>query len=335
MIEKLAGNPLHNPHSAPNNTIGQKVADHHADQAELHVHAPENLVTTPPPLPTASIKIHELHHGPTRNKPPTCLLLHGLGDSSAIWHPIVSGLQSHCRLLSADLPGHGESGWDPQARYSVNDHVAAVLTEIRGQNLTDLALVGHSLGAQVALHIAATHPEYVTHLVLADFGPDRSRESCEAVLTAVRASIRQYPSVEDYATTLLQQRPMTSLELARYLAQASLRPHPTGGFVPKTDPAVTTIDLQSVSDESLWAMLKAVRCPALVMRGSGSAVLRDSIARKMSEELRDGQYHVVPAAGHSVMTDNPHDCTAAISTFLRGGRVQTPHPSSQSTGSWA
>jgi len=128
---------------------------------------------------------------------------------------------------------------------------------------------------------------------------------------------------------------MTSLELAQHLAKASLRPSPTGGFVPKTDPAVTNIDLEAVNDARLWAMLKAVRCPTLVMRGSGSAVLRDNIARRMSESLRDGQCHVVPAAGHSIMTDNPHDCAAVISTFLRGGRAQTAHPGSQVAGSWA
>ena len=70
-------------------------------------------------------------------------------------------------------------------------------------------------------------------------------------------------------------------------------------------------------------MLKAVRCPTLVIRGNGSAVLRDSVARKMVDALRNGRYHVVEAAGHSVITDNPRDCAAALYSFLCGHRERT------------
>jgi natural product biosynthesis luciferase-like monooxygenase protein/amino acid adenylation domain-containing protein len=253
----------------------------------------------------------------------TCLLLHGIGDSGAVWDGVVPRLQGRYRVLSVDLRGHGESSWDLDGRYTVQDYLDDVLRAIDLLRLGRLILVGHSLGGEIALRIAAAHSERIARLVLVDFGPGRDRAAREAIETAVRNGIRNYRSIDDYARRVMERQPLTSPRTARHLAHASLRACLSGGFESKTDPRIVSMDLERTTDQEIWAMLKEVRCPTLVIRGNGSAILRDAVARKMVDALRKGEYQVVEAAGHSVITDNPQGCAAALYSFLCDDRKRT------------
>ena len=61
--------------------------------------------------------------------------------------------------------------------------------------------------------------------------------------------------------------------------------------------------------------LERIDCPTLVIRGAASDVLSADVADRMVEVLAAGELAVVARAGHSVMTDNPDGCLAAISAF--------------------
>ena len=317
--------------------------NHYSMLSEPHVHALADLIlqkcASAGESPERVLAVHGLNGSDPLpgnrggDEPATCLFLHGLGDNSAVWEPVAKSLSGHYRALGLDFRGHGDSFWDRGGRYGVADHVEDVMAAVERLQLGRFALVGHSLGGQVALQIASAYPERVTHLALVDFGPERDRESCDAIVASVKDGIRRYNSVEDYIVHILQHRPITSPMLVRHMALSALRAAADGTFLPKTDPAVVSIDLQATSNEELWAMLKAVRCPTLVVRGYGSAVLRDTVARRMADTLSDGRYHVVPAAGHSVMTDNPQDCSATIFSFLCDSREHTLHPGFGAVGS--
>jgi pimeloyl-ACP methyl ester carboxylesterase len=58
-------------------------------------------------------------------------------------------------------------------------------------------------------------------------------------------------------------------------------------------------------ERALWAALRGLRCPVLVVRGGLSAILSDKVAREMVDEALDaGELTMLPAAGHAVMIDD-------------------------------
>lgn len=64
-------------------------------------------------------------------------------------------------------------------------------------------------------------------------------------------------------------------------------------------------------------MLASVRCPTLVVRGVGSAVLKPQVAQRMAHHaLCEGQLATISRAGHAVMTDNPDEFNRTIDAFL-------------------
>jgi pimeloyl-ACP methyl ester carboxylesterase len=92
---------------------------------------------------------------------PTVLLLHGVGTTSWMWRQLVTDLAQELRVVTVDLPGHGENARTPWT--SMADtvrHVADLLRDVAPAGAAHV--VGLSLGGYVALELAAEHPELVS-----------------------------------------------------------------------------------------------------------------------------------------------------------------------------
>jgi pimeloyl-ACP methyl ester carboxylesterase len=101
---------------------------------------------------------------------PTVVLLHGLTGNLAIWHlHIAPALRDHARVLTYDLRGHGYSSMPPTG-YSADSHADDLGRLLDELDVTKPYLVGHSLGADVALYFAARHPERVEAVMAVEPG---------------------------------------------------------------------------------------------------------------------------------------------------------------------
>ena len=94
------------------------------------------------------------------------VFLHGLTGSLSTWHLVAGELVDRHRAVAIDLPGHGLSDKSPDADYSVTGLVTASIEAIDSLGIKRPVLVGHSLGASIALAIAAQYPERVSGLVV-------------------------------------------------------------------------------------------------------------------------------------------------------------------------
>ncbi|UZE94503.1 alpha/beta fold hydrolase [Alkalimarinus alittae] len=94
---------------------------------------------------------------------PTIVLLHGLGGTHRYWLSVMDQVNFDSHLIMVDLLGFGDSP-KPYCRYTVDLHLEA-LKEALGDR-KNLTLVGHSLGAALALAYSARYPETVNRLIL-------------------------------------------------------------------------------------------------------------------------------------------------------------------------
>ncbi|HKR38039.1 MAG TPA: alpha/beta hydrolase [Steroidobacteraceae bacterium] len=81
------------------------------------------------------------------------LLLHGLGATAAVWDGVRQEIEQRAigRWFAPDLGGHGGTAW--QRAYTVGGHADEVAELVRGTQ--ELFVVGHSLGAYIALALAS------------------------------------------------------------------------------------------------------------------------------------------------------------------------------------
>ena len=110
-----------------------------------------------------SDELHVRAYGPVDGPP--VLALHGVTGHSARWKVLADRLP-RLRILAMDLRGHGRSTWHPP--WGIEQHVADALAVLDAAGLPRVAVLGHSYGAAIALHLAHAAPERVERLALLD-----------------------------------------------------------------------------------------------------------------------------------------------------------------------
>ena len=95
------------------------------------------------------------------------LFIHGIGESSEFWHwQLEAGIGQH-RLLAMDLPGHGLSDLGDQP-FDVDKFANFSLGLADALELKRFYVVGNSMGAAIAVRMAAAAPDRVAGIVLAN-----------------------------------------------------------------------------------------------------------------------------------------------------------------------
>jgi len=259
------------------------------------------------------------------------LLVHGFSNEAHIWDDFAPTVAPYYRTLALDLRGHGDSDWDPERRYDYDHHVDDVEKVIDGLGIERLVLVGHSMGGRVGTLFSARRPGALAGLVIVDSAPELDARGTLRIRMDAESNLDpSFASVAEYETALSLAYPAATPTALRRMATFGLRRREDGRLVPKMDPAYRgafgrTADPESMAArerdlcERMWAALRALPCPTLVVRGAASDVLSPEVADRMVEEvIPDARLAVVPQAGHSVMTDNPDGFRDAVCAFVLG-----------------
>lgn len=116
------------------------------------------------------------------------VLIHGIGlDRSTVWAPIVRWLSRGFRVLSYDLPGHGQSA-PAKGEVSLATHRDQVIGLMDHLGIESAALVGFSIGGMINRRVAIDAPERVSALVILNSPHARGDEMQAAVERQARDS---------------------------------------------------------------------------------------------------------------------------------------------------
>ena len=231
-----------------------------------------------------------LHARVTRASPPDAppvVLVHGFGVSSAYWVPLAARLAESFRVIAPDLPGHGRSE-TPRRAMGVDAFADALLNFLNAAAVERSVIVGHSLGSQIALALAARHPERVERLVLVSPTVDREHRSLHAQALRLLASLpRERPSLI----------PLVLADFVRMhvrlFGEAS----------------------QALRDQPEETALR-VRAPSIVVRGARDPMVTRRWARLLVERLGARGFFEVPRAGHALNYSAAEALDAVVRPFL-------------------
>ncbi len=97
----------------------------------------------------------------------TIVLIHGIGNTANAWKELIPLLPSHVTVIGIDLLGFGRSPRPAWAQYSVKTQARSIVRTLLGMGMTQRPIiVGHSLGALVAIEIAKRYPVFIRELLL-------------------------------------------------------------------------------------------------------------------------------------------------------------------------
>lgn len=205
---------------------------------------------------------------------PKFLLVHGIGMGHATFGRFIEAMAPHAEVIAVDLPGFGNSA-EPAVALSIPDTAELLAEAVCDRDLGPVIGVGHSMGAQVIVELAAKHAELVTRVVL--FAP------------SVNASER----------TLKQQ--------ARRMMQDLFRGKPAVALVVgvseylKAGPRWFLKKLGPTLEHRIEDRLPDVHQPAIVLVGSKDRVTPPEWCYQVALALPDGELAVLGGPGHEAM----------------------------------
>lgn len=133
---------------------------------------------------------------------PTLVFVHGSFTSKDYWKSQLEFFAPTHEVVALDLPGHGSSGKN-RDEWTIEDFGKDLASALTVLNLHNVILVGHSMGADVALECAVAQPEVVTGFVAIDYFKTVGQELPQEVQQNVLAGLHKNfaDTSEQYART--------------------------------------------------------------------------------------------------------------------------------------
>ncbi len=227
------------------------------------------------------------------------VMVHGAGASSVVWMDLVKRLAPARRVIAPDLPGHGQS--DAWHETSIDLYRDAVGTMCAKLGVTKVVLVGHSMGAAVALACAAAWPERVTGLCLV--GASERFPTDPAIVNVLdndfeHAAQRLAP---------LQFSPATDGDLiARWTAVTIAASQQT-----------TLADYRALDAWQAPPALAKLGMPVLLVTGSDDLLTPPRRAHELAARLANARVVIQQHTGHMCFLERPDEFNNLLDNFLR------------------
>ncbi|MDT9592142.1 alpha/beta hydrolase [Nocardioides zeae] len=236
---------------------------------------------------------------------PGIVLVHGSAAHAGWWDHVAAALADEAPLVAPDLSGHGRG--PRRASYTLSGWAGEVAAAHAALGPGPHVVVGHSMGALVALRVVEEHPDLVAALVLVD-PPFRTVDTRARALRSriVTKTPRVYASRKEAEARWrpAPDQPILS-GLREAIAAGSVGPV-EGGWGWRFDPR--TFDRPDVDVEEVGQ----VGVPALVLR-AGHGMLEPARAERLVARLgATARLEVVPDGHHHLMLDQPDRVVDAI-----------------------
>jgi pimeloyl-ACP methyl ester carboxylesterase len=236
---------------------------------------------------------------------PPLLLLHALGGNGAHWGPQLAALTGAARVAAPDLRGHGRSAAAADGDYSLAAYAADALAVADALGFARFALAGHSMGALVAIEVAASHPERVLALALVDPGGDASADpGLDEAIAGVAADPRGELTFH-YRGFLHGARPSTSRRVLADLAATGER--------------VLAESFAAAMRYSARERLRAYPGPKLCLAGP----LNDS-PQALPRQLPELRVEWLAPTSHWLMLDRPEQTSYLLGELVAATAERAP-----------
>lgn len=229
------------------------------------------------------------------------VLIHGAGGSRLSWPPALRRMPG-AHVFAVDLPGHGRA--PGEGRATVGGYSEAVLDWLRQQEIGPAVLIGHSMGAAIALTVAARRESLVAGLVLLGL----------ARRLAVNPRLMELSATPETAPAAVEK----VIEWGFAAGTPAERLEPTRQRMLEIAPAVLRGDFVACDHFDAGPRLGELRVATLVACGELDRMTPPEDCRRLAEAIPGSRFHLVPGAGHMLMIERPEEVAELVREFCAG-----------------
>lgn len=263
--------------------------------------------------------------GPPAGSP--LVLLHGIGRRWQDYATLIPHFSHRWHVHALDFRGHGRSA-RRTGEYLVSDYARDALTLVDKLMEGPAIVYGHSLGAMVAVAVAAAAPDRVAAIVLEDPPFDTLASHIKhtqyfALFSGFRELARKGHSVPNLSAALAE-LPVGIPGQPAPVKLGNLRDATSLRFLARcltlVDPEVFTPLLEGrwLEGYERDAILRRVECPALLLQGNHAlgGMLPDADAADVARLLSDCTHERLPQVGHQLHAQATESVLRHVTAFL-------------------
>lgn len=240
------------------------------------------------------------------------VLVSGLGGYRASWRPVAERLAPEFRVVAPDNRDAGESDPEDEA-YTISDMAGDVAALMSSLGIDRAAVVGHSMGGFIALHLATEHPERVSKLILVGTSPAAGlaigqpfppppRESW--IDDPVERSMAALP--QSYAPGFFDRHPEKLVEFSE---------RTRGNRITRDGYARQASAINESHD--VRPQLAEIDVPVLVIHGDVDPSISVRGGQLLVKGIPHAEMLVYPGVGHHPMREEPERFIEDLLAFLR------------------
>ena len=241
---------------------------------------------------------------------PAVTLIHGVGLKGSIWAPQIAALESDHEVIAVDMPGHGASSPPPEAPRLI-DYAEAVRAVLDTLGVEMANLVGHSMGALVALEFALAYPERTHSVVAMNAVFCRTSEQRAAIFARVE-ELDGGTRLPNWSGTLLR---WFGDPVPPHLTQAAAS---TETLLANADPVgyARTYRLFAEGDADHGARLADLAVPALFLTGADDPNSTPAMSAAMARLAPQGRLVTLPQTRHMMALTHADAVNRELRNFL-------------------
>ena len=250
------------------------------------------------------LKVHYTNYGKGES---ALFFVHGWACDETVWADQAPALAEKIRVITIDLPGHGQSEKPQTISYDKDLYTRAIDGVITDAGVKSAILVGHSNGTPFTVYYYRKFPNKVKALIVVD-GPLRAFFNKETMEKFIGPMRQNYP------------------EAAGRFADAITKPMKDAGerdkikaMMLKTPQHVAVSEFEATVDENLWKPDK-VDIPVLMILAKQPAwgPEYEQFVRKLIPKL---DWQTWEKVSHFLMIDKPREFNAAVWQFLEQNQL--------------
>jgi len=229
------------------------------------------------------------------------IFIHGSGGDHSAWLNQYAQLKNKYNIVAVDLPGHGRS--EGSGEKHIKDYCVWIKNLLEVLELNEPILIGHSLGAAIALQFAIDHPEKIAGIVCLGGG----------------MKMPVNPFFLDFLKTNPAQMPAEITELiCKYSLAKENRSRLSAVLQKSISQSRVDIlygDLSACNELDLTGEAEKIKVPVLIICGAEDKMTPPDLSRELAAKIKGAGLEIVADAGHMVMLEQPAELEKALDKF--------------------
>ena len=244
-------------------------------------------------------------------KGPVLLLIHGVGLKAESWSAQIKYLSQNYTIFAIDLPGHGESNNIKIYPKNLNSYIDEIKLFIDEMIHNSFIIIGHSLGALIAINYAHQHKKNCTGIIALNCIYERSDEALKQVKLRL-TELKSENMNKEIELTILRwfgKKPKGSLNDISNACKQWLIESNKEGYVKAYD---IFANQRGVAKE----ILKQIQVPITFITGSADLNSTTLMSKNMSNLCFLGKYNEIEGAAHMAQMSHYKEVNKIIESFI-------------------